>query len=79
MKKKLNINKMFPYTKFKYRCRCGKRVLIRYDEDFRVCPRCGRKVRKDNKSYFRDKVRQLLNRRDYEGTKKNTRYYKLIY
>ena len=34
---------------------------------------------KDNKSYFRDKVRQLLNRRDYEGTKKNTRNFKLVY
>ena len=78
-KRKLKINKMFPYTNFKYKCRCGKRVLISYDRDYNICPRCGRKVRKDGRSHFRDKVRQLLNRSEYEGNKKNTKHYKFVY
>lgn len=78
-KKRIIINKIFPYTNYKYKCKCGKKVLMKYDEDFRVCPRCGRRVKKDSRSYFRDKVRQLLNRSRNERFKENKRNYKFVY
>lgn len=78
-KGKLKINKIFPYTDFKYKCRCGKSVFIPYDKDFKICPNCGRKVKKDSRSYFRDKIRQLLNGSGNERIEEDKRYYKFVY
>lgn len=78
-KGKLKIDKLFPYTDYKYKCVCGKNVLISYDKDFKICPQCGRKVKKDSRSYFRDKIRQLLNESRNERVKEDKRYYKFVY
>lgn len=78
-KGKLKIDKLFPYSDFKYKCRCGKNVLIGYERDFMICPNCGRKVRKDSRSHFRDKIRQLLNGSVNERFEEDKRYYKFVY
>lgn len=78
-KGKLKIDKLFPFTNYKYKCICGKSVLIPYNKDFKICPGCGRKVRKDSKSYFRDKIRQLLNESRYERFEEDKRYCKFVY
>lgn len=78
-KGKLKIDKLFPYVNYQYKCSCGKKVLISYNRDFNICPRCGRKVIKDSRSYFRDKIRQLLNGSGNERFKEDKRYYKFVY
>ena len=52
--------------KHKYYCSCGHSVIIPYDKDKKMCTWCKHWVIKkdiDEKRFFRDKVRQLLNRR----------------
>lgn len=53
--------------KHKYYCSCGHSVIIPYSEDKKMCTWCNHWVDKkkvDEKRYFRDKMRQLLNRRE---------------
>lgn len=78
-KEKIKSDNLFPFADFKYKCSCGKSVLIPYNKDFKICPGCGRKVKKDGKSYFRDKIRQLLNRSENERFREDKRYYKFVY
>lgn len=53
--------------KHRYYCSCGHSVIIPYQRDKVICSWCKRLVEKkkvDEKRYFKDKMRQLLNRRE---------------
>jgi len=45
----------------RYYCSCGHSVIIPYWQDEKICSWCKHKVRKDDKRYFRDKMRQIMN------------------
>lgn len=62
--------------KHKYYCSCGHSVLIPYDRDKKMCNWCKHWVYKDDRRFFKDKMRQLLNRKEgvkNEGESKNGR------
>ena len=53
--------------KFRYYCSCGHSVIIPYNRDKRECGWCHKMVYKknlDEKRYFKDKMRQLLNKKE---------------
>lgn len=53
--------------KHKYYCTCGHSVILPYNRDETICSWCKHKIRKkdaDEKRYFRDKMRQLLNKKE---------------
>ena len=53
--------------KHKYYCECGHSVIIPYNKDKKMCSWCKHwvyKKEKDERRYFRDKMRQLLNRKE---------------
>lgn len=51
----------------RYYCTCGHSVMIPYNKDRKMCSWCKHWVDKkkaDEKRYFKDKMRQLLNRKE---------------
>ena len=53
--------------KHKYYCSCGHSVIIPYNRDKKMCSWCNHWVHKkklDERRYFKDKLRQLLNRKE---------------
>lgn len=48
-------------SKHKYKCKCGHTMIIPYNRDTVVCTWCRRTIKKDDKRFFRDKMRQMLN------------------
>lgn len=51
-------------SKHKYKCKCGHSVIIPYNVDNVICTWCRRTVLKDDKRYFKDKMRQMLNKKE---------------
>lgn len=49
--------------KRKYKCSCGHSVIITYKDDYCICNWCGRKVLKDKRTNFKDKLRKAIYRR----------------
>lgn len=50
--------------KVRYKCQCGHSVIIPYNVDRKICSWCKRYVVKkklDEKRFFKDKMRQILN------------------
>ena len=52
--------------KCKYTCSCGHVVVITYKDDYCICNWCGRKVLKDKRTNFKDKLRKAIYRREEE-------------
>lgn len=53
--------------KHKYYCQCGHSVVIPYNKDKKMCTWCKHWIIKkniDERRYFIDKMRQMLNRRE---------------
>lgn len=60
-------NESHEREKCKYYCSCGHSVIIPYQRDKTICSWCKRVIDKkkiDERRYFKDKMRQLLNRRE---------------
>lgn len=51
-------------SKCRYKCQCGHSVIIPYNVDTIICTWCRRRVSKDDKRFFRDKMRQMLNKKE---------------
>lgn len=47
-------------SKCKYKCKCGHVVVITYINDYCVCSWCGKKVFKDERTDFKDRLRRLI-------------------
>lgn len=63
-----NFKKSSKYReKHKYYCSCGHSVIIPYFQDRKLCSWCKHWVYKDDKRFFKDKMRQLLNQKQREG------------
>lgn len=53
------------YRQFTYQCKnCGHKMLMDYTMDSRICSWCGSIIYKDEKRYFKDKLRQHLNKKE---------------
>ena len=50
----------------RYYCSCGHSTIIPYFIDEKICSWCHRLIKKDAKRFFRDKVRQELNKKRKE-------------
>ena len=46
--------------KYKYQCKCGKKVYIKRNKDKAVCDWCGKYVFKDKKAEFEYRVKEKL-------------------
>lgn len=55
--------------KYKVPCKCGHKMVILPTQklNYRICSWCGRKVYKDKKSEFLDKITTQLQRSKYEN------------
>lgn len=48
------------YDKVKYKCRCGRRVVISNNQDKQLCDWCGHWVFKDKKDEFKYRMKERM-------------------
>lgn len=48
------------YDKVKYRCKCGRRVIIPYNVDKQICSYCNRYVFKSKNEEFKYRVKEKM-------------------
>lgn len=65
--KKLLTNKEYnkmsdELDKVKYKCKCGRRSVIHYNEEKTICSWCGRYVFKNKKDEFKYRIKEKMNR-----------------
>ena len=48
------------YDKVKYRCKCGRRVVIPARVDKQICSWCGRYVFKNNQEEFKYRIKEKM-------------------
>jgi hypothetical protein len=51
------------YDEVKYRCKCGRRVVIPKGVDKNLCDWCGNYVFKDKKTEFKYRLKEKMNER----------------
>ena len=51
-------------NKYKVECECGKKTIFPplIKKDYKICSWCGRKVYRDKKVEFKDKLNKLMNK-----------------
>ena len=57
----LNDDKVFnELSELTVKCKCGKSITFVYDQKYKICSECGRKVYNNTKAYFKYKLRGEL-------------------